>query len=58
MRYNLTKDKLDFIKTKIKEKKEKGFVEVTAEEKAALESISGQKFENMWIGQKDTVSAE
>lgn len=58
MRYNLTKDKLDFIKAKIKEKKENGFVEITDEEKAALESISGQKFENMWIGQPEKVSTE
>ncbi len=53
MKYDLTKDKLDLIKAKIKEKKEKGSVTVTDDEKAILEKISGQKFENMWIGQTE-----
>ncbi len=50
MNYRLTKDKLDLIREKIKEKKENGFVTVTDEEKAALEKIAGQKFSEMWIG--------
>lgn len=55
MGYKLTRDKLDFIREKVKEKKEKGYIEITEEEKKDLEKISGIKFEEMWIGQKDTV---
>ncbi len=51
MNYKLTREKLGFIREKIAEKKEKGFVTITEEEKKDLEKISGQKFENMWIGQ-------
>ena len=50
MNYRLTKDKLNFIREKIKEKKENGIVTVTDEEKKSLEKIAGLKFEEMWIG--------
>ena len=57
MNYNLTKDKLDLIRAKVKEKKETGNVSVTEEEKKALEKISGVKFSDMWIGKQEiTVS--
>ncbi len=51
MNYKLTREKLTFIREKIKEKKENGFIEITDDEKKDLEKIAGQKFENMWIGQ-------
>lgn len=51
MNYKLTREKLDFIREKIKEKREKGTVEITEEEKKSLEKISGVKFEDMWLGQ-------
>ena len=51
MNYRLTKDKLNFIRAKIKEKKETGVAVVTEEEKKSLEKIAGLKFEDMWIGQ-------
>ena len=55
MGYKLTRDKLDFIRSKVKEKKENGFAEFTDEEKKDLEKISGVKFEEMWIGQREPV---
>ena len=55
MGYKLTRDKLDFIRSKVKEKKENGYAEFTDEEKKDLEKISGVKFEEMWIGQRETV---
>jgi oligogalacturonide transporter len=51
MNYRLTKDKLNFIRAKIKEKKETGKAVVSDEEKKSLEKIAGLKFEDMWIGQ-------
>ena len=51
MNYRLTKDKLNFIRAKIKEKKETGVAVVSEEEKKALEKIAGLRFEDMWIGQ-------
>lgn len=51
MNYRLTKDKLNFIREKVQEKKETGTVTVTDEEKKSLEKIAGLKFEDMWIGQ-------
>ena len=51
MNYRLTKEKLGFIRAKIKEKKETGVAVVTDEEKKSLEKIAGLKFEEMWIGQ-------
>lgn len=51
MNYKLTREKLTFIREKIKEKKETGAVVITEKEKKDLEKIAGQKFENMWIGQ-------
>ncbi len=53
MGYRLTKDNLDFIRAKIKEKKEKGFVELTAAEIKELEKISGVKYEEMWLSQRE-----
>lgn len=52
MNYRLTKEKLDFIRLKIKEKKETGTAELTEDEKKSLEKISGVRFEKMWIGQQ------
>ena len=51
MTYNLSREKLDLIKEKVKEKKETGRVTVSFEEREILEKISGIKFEQMWIGQ-------
>ncbi len=50
MNYKLTREKLTFIREKIKEKRENGHIEITDKEKKDLEKIAGQKFENMWIG--------
>ncbi len=57
MGYKLTREKLSFIREKVKEKKENGFAEFTEEEKRDLEKISGIKFEEMWIGQRETIEA-
>lgn len=55
MNYRLTKEKLNFIREKIKEKKETGSVTVTEEEKKSLEKISGISFEDMWIGKANSL---
>lgn len=56
LRYRLTKEKLDFIRLKIQEKKEKGYVELTEEETRDLEKIAGLKINEMWIGQREIVT--
>ena len=50
-RYKMTKSSHALIKRAIKEKKETGTTTLTADEKALCEEISGQKWDNMWIGQ-------
>ncbi len=44
------------IKAAIAEKKERGYVTLTEEQKRICEDLSGYKFEKMWIGK--TVNAE
>ena len=48
--YKMTKQDHEMIKAAIAEKKEKGFVTLTDEQKAKCEEIAGQKFDDMWIG--------
>ncbi len=48
--YKLKRDDLNYIRSLVAEKKEKGRVDITDEEKTRLEKISGIKFEEMWIG--------
>ncbi len=48
--YSMTKKDHEMIKAAIQEKKEKGFAELTEEQKVLCEKIAGQRFENMWIG--------
>ena len=57
LRYNLTREKHAFVKSKIQEKKDNGFVNVSDDEKKMLESLSGVKFENMWISTKSEPAA-
>lgn len=58
LRYKMTREKLSFIREKIKERRENGFVELTEDEIKDLEKISGVKFEEMWIGQRSEVLSE
>ncbi len=51
-RYKLDGESHSLIRRAIEEKKEKGSVELTDEEIKTLESLSGCKFEDMWIGRK------
>ncbi|MGN0463637.1 MAG: MFS transporter [Acutalibacteraceae bacterium] len=53
MQYKLTREKLSFIREKVKEKREKGYAELTDEQIKDLEKISGVKFENMWLGKQN-----
>ncbi|HZK39168.1 MAG TPA: hypothetical protein VFD23_03310, partial [Clostridia bacterium] len=48
--YSMTKKDHEMIKEAIQQKKEKGFAELTDEQKVLCENIAGQKFEDMWIG--------
>lgn len=52
-RYKMTKSDHETIKRLIAEKKENGFVNATDEEKAICETVSGQKWDNMWIGKSE-----
>lgn len=52
MKYDLTKDQLGFIKEKIAQKKENGYVDLTDEEQKMLEKISGVKYGDMWLSQR------
>ena len=50
-RFTMTKTDHEEIQRVIKEKHETGGTTITEEEKARLERIAGQKWEDMWIGQ-------
>ena len=52
----MTKTDHEEIQRVIKEKHETGRVTIDDAQKARIERIAGQKWENMWIG-RDTVSA-
>lgn len=52
-RYSMTKKDHEMIRAAIQQKKEKGYVTLTQEQIKRCEKISGQKFEEMWIGQYD-----
>lgn len=54
--YKMTKQDHELIKAAIAEKKERGYVTLTEEQKRICENLSGYKFEKMWIGK--TVNAE
>lgn len=56
-RYTMTQSDHDCIRRIIQEKHETGECSVTSEQKKRIERIAGQKWENMWIGQSDTVRA-
>ena len=50
-KYKMTKADHELMRRLVQEKKETGTVaEITDEEKAIMESISGQKWAEMWIG--------
>ena len=59
-KYKMTKSDHEMIRAAIAEKKEKGFVTLTDEQKAKCEELAGQKWEDMWIGtvDSDTVLAK
>lgn len=57
-RYSMTKKDHEMICAAIQEKKEKGFVTLTQEQIKRCEKISGQKFEDMWIGRRDSAAEE
>lgn len=52
--FSMTKADHDMIRRVIAERRQTGGVTITAEEKAVCEHISGQKWENMWIGSAET----
>lgn len=52
--YKMNKSDHEMIRAAIAEKKEKGFVTLTDEQKAKCEELSGQKWEDMWIGTLDS----
>ena len=51
-RFKMTKRDHETTQRVIKEKHESGAYEITEEEKARLEQISGVKWEDMWIGSR------
>ena len=57
-RYSMTKKDHEMIRAAIQEKKEKGYVTLTEEQIKRCEKISGQKFEDMWIGRYDRANEE
>ena len=57
-RYSMTKKDHEMIRAAIQEKKEKGYVTLTEEQIKRCEKISGQKFEDMWIGRYDRTNEE
>ena len=59
-RYAMTKKDHELIRRIVAERKEKGFVEnITDAEIVRIEKITGQKFNEMWIGQRsDPIVAE
>lgn len=56
-RFKMTKHDHETIQRVIKEKHETGTAEITPEEKARLEQISGVKWSDMWIGSYTPVTA-
>lgn len=56
-KYKMTKADHELLCRVVKEKHENGCANVTDEEKKVLEDLSGQKWENMWIGKGETVAA-
>lgn len=54
-RYKMTKKDHEVIKRVIDEKKNQGTVTITETEKKMIEDISGQRFEDMWIGSGETI---
>ena len=55
LRYDLTREKHAFIKEKIREKHENGFVVLTPEEQQLLEKTAGLPFEKMWLSKREDV---
>jgi len=53
-RFTMTKDDHKLIQELIKEKHENGMVEITDKQKARMEEIAGQKWEDMWIGRVES----
>ncbi len=51
--YRMTKQDHEMIKAAIAEKKEKGYVTLTDEQKQRCEEIAGHPFEDMWIGKQN-----
>ena len=49
-KFTMTKKDHEEIQRVIRERRENGTVTITDEEKARLEIIAGQKWEDMWIG--------
>ena len=56
--YKMSKADHEMIRTAIDEKKEKGFATLNDEQKAKCEELSGQKFEEMWIGIASPATAD
>ncbi|NMP37255.1 MAG: hypothetical protein GX051_03905 [Clostridiales bacterium] len=54
-RYKMTKADHEAIKDAIRQKRETGHVEISDEEKCRIEKIAGHSWEDMWIGQPDTL---
>lgn len=54
-RYKMTQQDHETIKRVIAEKHETGTCEITPEEKKKIETIAGQKWEDMWIGRNEPV---
>lgn len=57
-KFTMTKTDHEEIQRVIKERRETGNVTITPEQKARLEIIAGQKWENMWIGSPIETEAE
>ncbi len=51
-RYKMTKQDHELIKRAITEKKETGKVTLTPEERSKIESLAGQKLDDMWLGRE------
>lgn len=56
--FTMTKADHEMIRAAIAERREKGCVELTDEQKKTCERIAGQKWEDMWIGQGAKQNAE
>ncbi|MCL2023574.1 MAG: MFS transporter [Oscillospiraceae bacterium] len=55
-KYKMTEKDHELIRRVINERHETGAAAVTPEEKKLLESLSGQKWEKMWVGTREDVS--